>query len=686
MGAPAAPITFRGTTLPDHQPHPDLLWTPSAESIRGSGYARWVDWLERNHGIALADYQAAWEWSTTEIEAFWGSIADYFDIRWSEPYETVLEARAMPGAGWFPGGRLNYAEHALRFADDERPAILFRSESREIEAIGWGELRRQVGSVAAALRGIGVRQGDRVAAYLPNVPAAVIAFLACASIGAVWTACSPDFGAGSVIDRFRQVEPRVLIAADGYAYAGRAHDRRAIVARLREALPSLAHTVLVPYLDPSARIDGTLRWDDLTGDDRTLVIDPVPFDHPLWILYSSGTTGVPKAIVHGHGGILLEHLKALVLQQDVRPGDRLLWYTTTGWMMWNRLVGGLLAGATIVLYDGSPAHPAPDVLWRLAAEARVTHFGAGAGFFLAARDAGVEPGKAYDLSALRQIGSTGSPLPPEGFRWVYDAVRSDVWLASSSGGTDVATAFLGACPTLPVHAGELQGPALGVRVEAWNEDGRAVAGAEGELVITRPMPSMPVRFWDDPDGARYRESYFDRWPGVWRHGDRVRFTERGGAVILGRSDSTLNRHGVRIGTAEIYRAVESVPEVADSLVAGVEEPGGGYWMPLFVVLRVGVVLDDALRGRIVHALRSMFTPRHVPDEIIQVPAVPRTLNGKKVEVPVKRILMGVPAAEAVNPGSLANPEALRFFEELAARRMNASAGVAAEGRATRSSG
>jgi acetoacetyl-CoA synthetase len=622
----------------------------------------------RGRGIDLADYRAAWEWSTTEIEAFWASLWDFFRIQSSAPYAGVLEDRTMPGARWFPGARLNYAEHALRHADDDRPAILFQSESRPLEAIGWGELRIRVASVAAALRGMGVGQGDRVAAYLPNIPEAVIAFLACASIGAVWSGCSPDFGAESVIDRFRQVQPKVLIAADGYTYAGTPHDRRATVAELMDALPSLARAVLVPYLDPSARVAGTTRWDDLPGRGASIEIDPVPFDHPLWILYSSGTTGAPKAIVHGHGGIVLEHLKALVLQQDVRPGDRLLWYTTTGWMMWNRLVGGLLAGATIVLYDGSPAHPSPGVLWRLAEEARVTHLGAGASYFMSMRDAGMRPGEQFDLRALRQVGSTGSPLPPEGYRWIHDAVKADVWLASSSGGTDVATAFLGACPTLPVREGELQGPALGVRAEAWDERGRPVVGDEGELVVTRPMPSMPLFFWGDADGARYRDSYFDAWPGVWRHGDRVRFAERGGAVILGRSDSTLNRGGVRIGTAEIYRAVERVPGVADSLVVGVEQPGGGYWMPLFVVPRDGTALDDAMRDDIRRALRTALTPRHVPDEIIQVREIPRTLNGKKVEVPVKRILLGAAASRVVNPGSLANPGALRFFEELAAER------------------
>ncbi|HEU0016344.1 MAG TPA: acetoacetate--CoA ligase [Longimicrobium sp.] len=651
----------------------DLLWTPSAEQAAATGFARWAEWLARERGVRMGDYLQAWEWSTAEIEAFWGSLWNFFAIRASRPYRAVLEARVMPGARWFPDAELSYAEHALRHADPSHPAILFQREAGPLEEMGWGDLRAQAASVAAALREMGVARGDRVAAYLPNIPQAVVAFLACASVGAIWTTCSPDFGAESVAERFRQVAPKVLFAADGYTYAGRAHDRRAVVAELRAALPSLAHTVLVPHLDPAARVEGTTRWDELLGRGDEIAFEPVPFDHPLWILYSSGTTGAPKAIVHGHGGILLEHLKALVLQQDVRPGDRLLWYTTTGWMMWNRLVGGLLAGATLVLYDGSPAHPSPDALWRLAEQARVTHFGAGAGFYLAGLSAGLEPGKRFDLGALRAIGSTGSPLPPEGFRWVYDAVKRDVWLASSSGGTDVATAFLGACPGLPVHAGELQGPWLGVSAWAYDDAGWPVIGREGELVVTEPMPSMPLFFWDDPDGARYRESYFAAWPGVWRHGDRVRFTERGSAVILGRSDATLNRHGVRMGTSEIYRVVEGVPGVADSLVVGVEQAGGGYWMPLFVELADGAALDDGLRERIRRELRTSLSPRHVPDEIIQAPAVPRTLNGKKVEVPVKQVLLGVPPERAANPGSLANPEAMAFFAELAARRASGQA-------------
>ncbi|HEX5727446.1 MAG TPA: acetoacetate--CoA ligase [Longimicrobiaceae bacterium] len=642
---------------------PAPLWTPSAE--HGRGFARWLEWLARERGLVFSGYRDAWEWSTTELEAFWGSLWDFFGVEAARPYERVLAERTMPGARWYPGAELSYAAHALRHADADRPALLFASETRPLAAVGWAELRAQVAAVAAALRGMGVERGDRVAAFLPNLPEAVVAFLACAAVGAVWSSCSPDFGVEGAAARFGPLAPKVLIAADGYVHAGKAHDRRGVVAGLREALPTLAHAVLVPYLDPAAHVAGIRPWVELLEWDAPLRIDPVPFDHPLWILHSSGTTGAPKAVVHGHGGIVLEHLKALVLQQDVRPGDRVLWHTTTGWMMWNRLVGALLAGATPVLYDGSPVHPEPDALWRLAEEAGVTHFGAGAGFYLAGLRAGLRPGERFGLAALRAVGSTGSPLPPEGFRWVYEAVKADVWLASSSGGTEVATAFLGACPTLPVHAGELQGPWLGVRAQAFDDAGHPVVGREGELVITEPMPSMPLRFWNDPDGARYRESYFGDFPGAWRHGDRVTFTGRGSAVVHGRSDAALNRHGVRLGTGEIYAVVEAVPGVVDSLVVGVERPGGGYWMPLFVVLREGMELDDALRDRIRQRLRSALSPRHVPDEIVQVPAVPRTPNGKKLEVPVKRILLGAPAAEVAGPASPADPDALRWFAEWA---------------------
>jgi acetoacetyl-CoA synthetase len=573
----------------------------------------------------------------------------------------------MPGAHWFPGARLNYAEHVFRNETEARPALLFSSERHHLETISWRELRRQAGAVAASLREMGVGPGDRVVAYLPNIPQAVVALLACASVGAIWSSCSPDFGAQGVVERFEQIEPRVLFAVDGYQYGGRALDRLPVVRELQAALPKLRHTVLVPYLDPHATASGTVSWNDLLARDGELELEQLPFDHPLWVLYSSGTTGLPKAMVHGHGGILLEHLKALALQCDLKPEDRLFWFTTTGWMMWNLLMGGLLVGCTCVLYDGSPSYPDVAALWKLAQDARITRFGASAAFLGNCMKAGLEPGDRFDLGALRAIGSTGSPLAPETFRWVYQSVKRDVWLASTSGGTDVCSSFLSACPFLPVREGELQGPALGVSVRAFDPTGNPVIEQVGELVITEPMPSMPVRFWNDPDGTRYRESYFEMYPGVWRHGDWIRMTESGGAVISGRSDSTLNRHGVRIGSSEIYRAVEAVPEVIDSLVVGLEEQGGTYAMPLFVVLRDGIELDDALRERIRLQVRSSLTPRHVPDVIVQAPAVPRTLNGKKLEVPVKRILMGEPAKRVLNRGVLANPESLDFYIEWAAR-------------------
>jgi acetoacetyl-CoA synthetase len=643
-----------------------ILWEPSAAFNQRTNFSRYLRWLEQQRGLRFSGYLDTWQWSTREIEAFWGSLWDFFEVRAQRPYDSVLPDRRMPGADWFPGARLNYAEHVFRNETADRPALLFSSERHHLEPTSWRELKRQVAAVAASLREMGVGPGDRVVAYLPNIPQAVVALLACACVGAVWSSCSPDFGAQGVVERFRQIEPRVLFAVDGYQYGGRALGRMPVVRELQAALPTLRHTVLVPYLNPHATAVGTVSWNDLLTRDAELDFEQVPFDHPLWVLYSSGTTGLPKAMVHGHGGIVLEHLKALALQCDVKPEDRLFWFTTTGWMMWNLLMGGLLVGCTCVLYDGSPTYPDVSALWRLAQDARITRFGASAAYLGNCMKVGLEPGDRFDLSALRAIGSTGSPLAPETFRWVYLRVKRDVWLASTSGGTDVCSSFLSACPFLPVREGELQGPALGVSVHAFDPAGRAVIGEVGELVITEPMPSMPVRFWNDPDGVRYRESYFGMYPGVWRHGDWIRLSVAGGAVISGRSDSTLNRHGVRIGTSEIYRAVESVPEVMDSLVVGLEGQGGTYAMPLFVVLRAGIVLDEAIGERIRRHIRSSFTPRHVPDVVVQAPAVPRTLNGKKLEVPVKRILLGESPERVVNRGAVANPDSLDFYVEWAA--------------------
>jgi acetoacetyl-CoA synthetase len=655
--------------MSDASDTPRQLWQPTPQQNQQSNFARYLAWLERERGLRFTDYAEVQEWSATDIEAFWSSLFHFFPLMASRGYDTVLSTHVMPGARWFAGAHLNYVQHVFRNAAADRPALMFASERHPLRKISWHELTRDVTAVAAALRRMGITRGDRVAAYLPNIPEAVVAFLACASIGAIWSSCSPDFGTQGVVERFQQIEPRLLIAVDGYAYAGKTINRIEQVRALQRALSTVEHTVLVPYLNREPIGNGFVQWNALLHPVAALEVEQIPFDHPLWILYSSGTTGAPKAIVQGHGGILLEHFKALALQNDMKAGDRFFWFTTTGWMMWNLLLGGLLIGCTCVLYDGSPTHPNPKALWELAEDARITRFGASAAYFTTCMKAGLQPGKAFDLSSVRSIGSTGSPLPPEVFRWIYEAVKSDVWLASSSGGTDVCSAFLGACPTLPVHEGELQGRALGVRAHAYDALGRAVVNQVGELVLTEPLPSMPLFFWNDPDGSRYRESYFEMFPGVWRHGDWVRFTERGSAVIYGRSDSTLNRLGVRIGTSEIYRAVEAIPDIVDSLVIGLERPDGGYYLPLFVVMRDGVKLDDTLRERIRQHIKSTFSPRHVPDEVVQVPAIPRTLNGKKLEVPIKRILLGEPMERVLNVGSVANPEALDVFVQFADRRI-----------------
>ena len=610
----------------------DLLWEP-----RGS--SKLSDYIEER---GFSDYHELWRWSVEDLEGFWGSLWERYEV--GPPPERVLADDRMPGAVWFPGTRLNYAEQLFRRARPGATAILHASESSPLAELSWDELREQTARCAAGLRRLGVERGDRVAAYMPNVPETVVAFLACASIGAVWSSCAPEFGVPTVVDRFKQIEPRVLLATEGYRYGGKDFDRRERVREIEAAIPSLEHTVLVPS-----------GWDELLSEPAELEFEQLPFDHPLWVLYSSGTTGLPKAIVQGQGGILLEHLKKANLHSDLSERDRFFWFTTTGWMMWNFLVGGLLSGAAIVLYDGQPD---PEALWKLAAEAEVTSFGTSAGFITACMKAGIEPARP---AGLRAVGSTGSPLPVEGFEWIYRHFP-DVWLFSTSGGTDLCTAFVGGVPCLPVYAGELQARCLGAAVEAWSEDGEPLVDEVGELVITRPMPSMPLYLWNDPDGERYRQSYFEMFPGIWRHGDWIKITSRGGAVIYGRSDSTINRGGVRMGTSEIYSAVEGTPEVLDSLVVDVDER-----MLLFVVLREGVELDDELRATIRRRVREYCSPRHVPDSIEVIAEVPRTLSNKKLEVPVKKILLGADPAGAASRDSLANPAALDWFAERAAQ-------------------
>ncbi|MGI5245377.1 acetoacetate--CoA ligase [Dactylosporangium sp. CA-139066] len=645
-----------------------LLWQPPADVLDRTRIGAFVRWLAAERGEAFEDYQALWQWSVDHPAEFWRAIWDYFEvISHVAPTATLADAR-MPGAKWFPGARINYAEHVLRMpgVGDDEPIVLARSQTRGPVDLTAAELREQVRRARAGLRRLGVGPGDRVAAYAPNIPETFVLLLATASLGAIFSSCAPEFGTRSVVDRWLQIEPKVLVAVDGYRYGDKAIDRAGEVEAIRAALPSLEHVVRIGYLDPAANQD----WADLTAEtDEPLEFEAVPFEHPLYVLYSSGTTGLPKPIVHGHGGILLEHLKMLALHHDLGPGDRFFWYTTTGWMMWNYLVSGPAVGAAIVLVDGNPAHPDLGWLWRVAQESGMTYFGTSAPFLLSCRKDGLVPRDFADLSRLRGVGSTGAPLPPEGFEWVYEAVSENVLLASASGGTDVCTAFVGGVPLLPVRAGVIACRALGARIEAFAADGTPVIGELGELVITAPMPSMPVGFWGDADGSRYADAYFGTYPGVWRHGDWITIDESGACVITGRSDATLNRGGVRLGTSEFYSVVEGLDEVVDSVVVHLEDPEGGAGeLLLFVVLRDGVALDDALRARIARELRTALSPRHVPDQVFQVDAVPRTLSGKKLEVPVKRILTGTPIDRAAAKGALANPESLRYFADIRAAR------------------
>jgi acetoacetyl-CoA synthetase len=652
---------------------PTVLWKPTGDQVERATITRFARWVAETRGVDVADdYHALWRWSVEDIDAFWAAIWEFFDVQSETGYEQVLGSREMPGTEWFPGATVSYARHVFRGRDDADVAIRHASELRELGAWTWGDLRAQTAAIAAGLRSLGVEKGDRVVAYIPNIPEAVAALLACASIGATWSSCSPDFGARSVVDRFAQIEPKVLIAVDGYRYGGKDFDRMDIVARLQGEMPSLERTIVLPYLDASpdlARLQNAMSWDELiaAGDGAELSFEELPFEHPLWVLYSSGTTGMPKPIVHSQGGILLEHLKKMHLHVDAQEGDRIFWFTTTGWMMWNFVVGCLLTPASIVLYDGNPGSPDMGVLWDLAEQAGITCFGTSAAYVAACMKAGVEPAEGRDLSALRSVGSTGSPLSPEGFQWVYDKLGSQTWLFSTSGGTDMCTAFVGGVPTLPVYLGELQARSLGASIESWDEEGRPHIGEVGELVITEPMPSMPIFFWGDEDGSRLRESYFDMYPGIWRHGDWIEITERGTAIITGRSDSTINRGGIRMGTSEIYRAVLSLDEIVDALVVDVPREGTDGWMPLFVVLREGAELDDDLVKAIRARIREDCSPRHVPNEVHAIDEVPRTLSGKVLEVPVKRILMGQEPDKAASRDSLANPKALDYFADFAKR-------------------
>ena len=668
MNHPSTPIqqATPGATATE-QP----AWLPRAETVDSARITEFMQWLSSERDLSFGSYDALWQWSVDDIGAFWSALWDWADILSAEPRGAALVDAAMPGAKWFPGARMNYVEQVFRHADLAAPAIVFRNESGEQRELGWQELKRQVAALAASLRRLGVQRGDRVAAFMPNTPETMIAFLAVVSVGAVWSSCAPDMGQLAVLDRFRQIEPRVMIAVDGYRYGGKAYDRRELLQTLLGELPSVQHVVLVPNLDPhasAAAFEHGIDWVDAIAGDAPLEVDRVPFDHPLWIVYSSGTTGLPKPIVHSHGGIVLEHVKIATLHLNLHPGDRFHWNASTGWIMWNLQAGGLLAGATACLYDGNPGYPDMNALWRFAGEARINFLGAGAAWFQSCLKAGVEPRVIADLSHLRAVGSTGSPLAPEGYRWILDHV-GEVWINAISGGTDFAGCFVAGVPTLPVYLGEMQCRCLGARVEAFDDAGKALIDEVGELVCTAPMPSMPLYFWNDPDNQRYRESYFDTWPGVWRHGDWIRITPRGGAIIYGRSDATINRYGIRMGTSELYRAVEDLPEVLDSMVVDLEYLGRESYMPLFVVLRPGAALTPELTATIRERIKKALSARHVPNDVFQVPAIPRTLSGKKLELPIKKLLLGQPLEKVVNPDTMANPESLAWFRAFAASRI-----------------
>jgi acetoacetyl-CoA synthetase len=693
---------------------PRPLWTPSPERVARAGLTRYREWLARERGLKFADYESLWQWSVDEIEAFWATIWDFCGVRATRPYDEVLRERRMPGAQWFPGATLNYADHMLWRAFEpgwaERAALVFQSEVVARREVSWGELAGATGALTSTLKRLGIGAGDRVAAYMPNIPESVTALLATTSIGAIWSSCAPDMGTTGVLDRFRQIEPKLLFAVDGYRYGGKDFDRRETVRELVAQLPTVQTVIFLPYRDVGATLEtivlppNAAATPSMSGAtptrepaaSRTVAVvpfaqavaqpaacqfAPLPFDHPLWIVYSSGTTGMPKPIVHGHGGTVIEYAKSAALHLDIGEADRLFWFTSTNWIMWNLTVSTLAAGCTVMLFDGNPGHPDLGTLWRYAARERATFFGLSPAFVTLNMKAGIEPGRAFDLSALRAVGSTGSPLTQEGYAWIYDKVHPDVLLASISGGTDPNTAFIGSVPTLPIYAGEMQARGLGVAVHAYDDAGRPVLDEVGELVCTQPMPSMPLYFWGDHDGRRYFESYFDVYPGVWRHGDWLRLIPRRESVtgvIYGRSDSTINRHGIRMGTSELYRVVEDFPEVADSLVIDLEYLGRESFMALFVVLRgdgvkgtgqdaaTGVPAD--LKKRLLDAIRTRLSARHVPNDVFAVPEVPRTMTGKKLEVPIKKILLGHPVDAAVNRSAMANPGSIDWFVAFAARR------------------
>lgn len=642
----------------------DVIWSPSDDRIKDTVLWDFMSWLKSEKDVVVEDYAQMWKWSVDELESFWESVWEYSGVISNSPYSKVLGETKMPGAEWFPGATLNFAENIFSQSKDNRPSLFFRSEFISTQEMSWSELRRQVASVAKGLKDLGVEPGDRVAAYLPNTPETVVAFLATASIGAIWSVCSPDFGSRSVIDRFLQIEPVVLLAIDGYSYNGKKFDKREEVRTIQKSLTSLQHTIFIPYIQEE-NLEGCITWQTLLRNKVPLTFEALPFEHPLWIVYSSGTTGLPKPIVQSHGGIILEYKKTMMIQHGYKPEDVVYWFSSTGWVMWNMLIGCLLTGSTIVIYDGSPSYPSMDVLWELAEEVGITFFGTSAPFILNSMKMNVRPKDKFDLSKLKSLFSTGAPLTGDGYRWVYENVKSDIWLVSASGGTDVCSAFVGGVPIESVRIGEIQGRSLGVAAQAFDEDGNAVTNEVGELVITKPMPSMPLYFWNDKDDKRYHESYFKEYPGIWKHGDWIKINDKGRCVIYGRSDSTINRSGVRMGTSDLYRVIVTLDEVMDSLVIDLEVRGKSGSLIFFLVLKEGYSLDDELRSKLKKQIRENLSPRFIPDEIYAVKDIPKTLNGKKMEVPIRKLLLGFDAEKVINADSMGNPDSLGFFMELA---------------------
>lgn len=645
---------------------PRKLWSPQKDFLQQSNLTLFAQWLRKENNLDFNEYSSLWKWSIDNPADFWESIWKFFQVKSYSPYTQVMSPDPMPYTRWFEGATLNYAEHIFRNKNSKNPAIIFSSERHTLSTISWEALEKQTASLQSFLTSEGIREGDRVVAYIPNIPEATVGMLATISLGAIWSSCSPDFGAGSVLDRFRQIKPKILIAVDGYSYNGKLFDKTEVIKEIAAELPSLQKVIIIPYLkeaDENKILKNEIGWNEIMEIiSSNLTFTPVPFSHPIWILYSSGTTGMPKAITHSHGGMLLEHLKYLSLHNDVHPGENFFWFSTTGWMMWNFVQASLLAGATAVLYDGSPGYPNLNILWQLAEQAPIHHFGTSAPYLLACRKAGLTPGKDQDLSALRSIGSTGAPLPAEGFDYVYEKIKEEIWLCSMSGGTDICTAWVGGSPWLPVYEGEIQCRCLGCAMYAFDENGKPLPEGEvGEMVVTQSMPCMPVYFWNDPEYQRYKSSYFEMYSQYWRHGDWLMITPHEGVIILGRSDTTLNRQGVRIGTAEIYRAVDKIPEVKDSLIVNIELPHGGDYMPLFVLMQDGESLTDSIQRQIIAQLREECSPRHVPDRIIETPDIPYTISGKKMEAPVKRILMGIDPEKAANKGAMRNPDSLDFY-------------------------